>query len=78
MSLVGDGGAARALSMIRVLRATIVVACAICAYAAWSAGSSTGLGLALVVAIEETWETSVVVAALRRELRGIPTPRRRA
>jgi hypothetical protein len=30
-------------------------------------GSPTVVGLALVIAAEETWETSVVVSALRRQ-----------
>jgi len=74
----GDRGAARALGMIRAFRAAIVLACAVGAYAAWIAGATTLVALALVVAIEETWETSVVASVLRREIRGDPSPRRHA
>lgn len=72
MDFLGDFGAARALLLTRILRATILVVCAASAYAAWVTDSSTVLGLALVIAAEETWETSVVIAALHRELRGAP------
>ena len=67
-----DFGPARALVLMRVLRAGILAACLATAGAAWAMGSSTVLGLALVIAAEETWETSVVVAALRRQLRSMP------
>ena len=76
VGILGDGGAVRALFLIRALRATILVVCLAVAWAAWRAGATSWLGLALVVAAEETWETSVVAAALRRELRGTPSPRR--
>jgi hypothetical protein len=69
------GGASRALLLTRLLRATILVVCGIAAVAAWMAGATTVVGLAVVIAAEETWETSVVVAALRRQLRGEPLPR---
>jgi hypothetical protein len=68
-------GAARALRLIQALRATILAVCLAAGTAAWLAGSPVGLGLALVIAAEETWETTVVVAALRRQLRGAPAPR---
>jgi len=69
-----DFGPARALLLTRVLRATILVVCFVTAGIAWSLGSPTVAGLALVIAAEETWETSVVVAALRRHLRGEASP----
>jgi hypothetical protein len=69
-----DFGPARALLLTRVLRATILVVCVVTAGIAWSLGSPTVAALALVIAAEETWETSVVVAALRRQLRGEPSP----
>ncbi len=69
-----DFGPARALRLTRVLRATILVVCLATAGIAWSLGSPTVAGLALVIAAEETWETSVVVAALRRQVRGDPSP----
>jgi hypothetical protein len=72
-----DRGAARALCLTRALRATILVVCIATAFAAWTSGSTTVLGLALVVAAEETWETTVVVAALRLQLRGT-VPRHRS
>lgn len=65
-------GAARALWLTRRLRAAILVACLGAASVAWMLGSPTVAGLALVVALEETWETSVVVAALRRQVAGTP------
>ena len=71
MDLVGTRGAARALAMVRALRATIVLACGATAVVAWTRGATTLLGLAIVIAVEETWETSVVVSALRRQLRGV-------
>ena len=61
-------GPERALQLTRALRAVILLACAATAIAAWAAGSTTVLGLAAVIAAEEAWETSVVVAALRRQL----------
>jgi hypothetical protein len=73
MEFLGDFAAARALLLTRLLRATILVACAVSAYAAWVMDSPTVAGLALVIAAEETWETSVVISALRRDLRGAPT-----
>lgn len=69
-----DFGPARALLLTRALRATILLVCLATAGIAWSLGSPTVTGLALVIAAEETWETSVVVAALRRQLRGEPSP----
>lgn len=74
VDITTDAGAARALVLTRVLRATILLVCLATAGAAWWLGSSTVMGLALVIAAEETWETSVVVAALRRQLRGTPLP----
>jgi hypothetical protein len=65
-------GAERALLLMRVLRAGIGGLCVAGAGAAWMAGSTTALGLALVILAEEMWECSVVVAALRRESRGAP------
>jgi hypothetical protein len=76
MDITADVGAARALVLTRILRATILVVCLATAGAAWMLGSPTVMGLALVIAAEETWETSVVVAALRRQLRGEPFPDR--
>ena len=75
MDLATDLGASRALVLTRLLRATILVVCLATAAAAWTLRSPTVVGLALVIAAEETWETSVVVAALRRQLRGEPLPR---
>jgi len=72
-----DFGPERALLLTRALRATILVACCVTAGIAWTLGSPTVVGLALVIAAEETWETSVVVAALRRQLRGEGPPRHR-
>ena len=63
-------GADRALYLMRILRATICARCLAGAGAAWMAGSTPALGLALVILVEEMWECSVVVAALRREARG--------
>ena len=73
-----DFGTARALLLTRALRATILVVCLGTAAVAWALGAPTVTGLALVIAAEETWETSVVVAALRRQLRGEPSPWHRA
>ena len=70
-----DLGATRALLLTHLLRATILIVCGATAVAAWMVGASTVVGLALVIAAEETWETSVVVAALRRQLRATPPPR---
>jgi len=66
----GDGGASRALLMMRALRAAIVIVCLATAGIAWVTGATTLLGLALVIVAEETWETSVVIAALRRQVHG--------
>ncbi len=63
-------GADRALMLMRFLRAGILLACCAVAGAAWTVGSSTVLALAIVIAAEEMWECSVVVAALRRAARG--------
>lgn len=70
-------GAARALALTRLLRAAILGACATTAVAAWLHDATTVAALALVIGVEEAWETSVVVAALRRQLRGARAPRRR-
>jgi hypothetical protein len=59
-------GAERALWLMRILRASICALCVAGAGAAWITGSTTALGLALVILAEEMWECSVVVAALRR------------
>jgi hypothetical protein len=64
-----DGGARRALLLMRLLRASILVVCLATAGVAWTVGSTTMVTLALVIAAEEAWETSVVVAALRHQLR---------
>ncbi len=77
MDITTDAGAARALLLTRALRATILLVCLGTAGAAWMLGSPTVMGLALVIAAEETWETSVVVAALHRQLRGAPLPQLR-
>ncbi len=77
MDITTDAGAARALLLTRALRATILLVCLATAGAAWMLGSPTVMGLALVIAAEETWETSVVVAALHRQLRGAPLPKSR-
>ena len=69
-----DVGPARALLLTRALRATILVVCLVTAGIAWTLGSPTVAGLARVIAAEETWETSTVVAILRRQLRGEPAP----
>ncbi|MEO6029084.1 MAG: hypothetical protein ABIR79_19635 [Candidatus Binatia bacterium] len=66
-------GAARALLLMRILRAGILTVCCAAAVAAWMAGSRTVLALAIVIAAEEMWECSVVVAALRRAALGAPT-----
>jgi hypothetical protein len=65
-------GPERALVLTRALRAGILLTCVATAALAWALGSTTVIGLALVIAAEETWETSVVVAALRRQLRDHP------
>ena len=57
-----DFGPARALLLTRALRATILVVCLVTAGIAWTLGAPTVAALALVIAAEETWETSVVVA----------------
>lgn len=67
-------GADRALLMMRILRAGVFGLCCAAAGAAWMAGSPTVLGLAVVIAAEEMWECSVVVAALRRAADGAATP----
>ena len=77
MATTNHAGATRALQLTRLLRAGILVACATAAGAAWIYGAPTVAGLALVVAVEETWETSVVVAALRRQVQGATGPRHR-
>ena len=66
-------GADRALLLMRILRAGILLVCCAVAGAAWMAGSRTVLGLAIVIAAEEMWECSVVVAALRRATLGATT-----
>jgi hypothetical protein len=65
-------GAERALVLMRFLRTGILVLCLVAAGAGWAAGSPTVVGLALVIAAEDAWECSVVVAALRREAGGTP------
>ncbi len=62
-------GPERALLLTRALRAVILLGCLTAAGVAWWMGSPTVMGLALVIAAEETWETSVVVSALRHQLR---------
>lgn len=74
----GDTGADRALLMMQALRAGIVTVCLATAGAAWAMEWRTVFGLALVIAAEEIWETSVVIAALRRQLRGTPQPLHRS
>ena len=69
-------GAARALRLTRMLRATILVVCLGVATGAWMLDARTVAALAIVIALEETWETSVVVAALRRQVGGAPVPHR--
>jgi hypothetical protein len=76
MRFATSEGAARALLLMRGLRTAILIVCLGAAIVAWTMHASTVVGLALVVAAEETWEISVVVAALRRELAGTPPPRR--
>ncbi len=66
-------GPERALVLTRALRAGILLSCLAAAGVAWAMGSPTAMGLALVIAAEETWETSVVVSALRRQLRDRPS-----
>jgi hypothetical protein len=61
-------GARRALFLTRLLRGAILIVCLTVAAIAWAMDATTVMGLALVIAAEETWETSVVVAALRRQL----------
>jgi hypothetical protein len=78
MPSLADGGARRALLLMRALRAAIVVACLATAAAAWNTGAHTVFGLALVIVAEETWETSVVIAALRRQVHGTPSPLHRS
>jgi hypothetical protein len=73
-----NDGARTALFLTRLLRAGILVVCLAVAGAAWLAGATTLMGLALVIAAEEAWETSVVVAALRHQLRGPDGARVRA
>lgn len=76
---IGDEvGAARALLLTRLLRAGILFACGVTLLVAWARGATTVAALAVVIALEETWETSVVVAALRRQLRGAGVPRHRS
>ncbi len=58
-----------ALMLAQWLRAGIVLACALAAGAGWLAGSSTVVGLALVIAGEELLEISVVIGALRLDPR---------
>lgn len=74
---IGDVGATRALVLTRLLRAAILGVCATTAVVAWLHDATTIAALALVIGLEEAWETSVVVAALRRQLRGARSPRHR-
>ena len=71
-------GADRALLLMRILRASILATCLVVGGVAWMAGSTIVPSLALVIAAEEMWECSVVVAALRRESRGAAVPPRGA
>lgn len=52
---------------MRGLRAALVAAGLVGAGLGWIYGSTTVVGLALVIAGEELLETSTVIAALRRE-----------
>ena len=70
MAAATNLGAARALLLMRILRAGILLLCVAGAGAAWMFGSATAIGLALVILAEEMWECSVVVAALRRASHG--------
>lgn len=63
-----ETGIHRALLLMRVLRVGLLVACLVTAGVAWALGSRTIVALAVVIAAEEAWETSVVVAALRHHL----------
>ena len=74
MELAPHFGADRALLLMRILRASILATCLAVGGAAWMAGSTTVLSLALVIAAEEMWECSVVMAALRRESHGAAVP----
>jgi len=73
MSEATHVGADRAVLLMRILRAGILVACCAAAAAGWIAGSQTVFGLAVVIAVEEMWECSVVVAALRQTTNGATT-----
>lgn len=59
-------GAEQALLLMRGLRGALVVAGLVGAGLGWIYGSTTVVGLALVIAGEELLETSTVIAALRR------------
>ncbi len=78
MPSLDDSGAGRALLLMRALRTGILVVCLATAGVAWVMGSTTVLGLALVIVAEECWETSVVIAALRRQVRDTPPPLHRS
>jgi len=78
MPSLADTGARHALLLMRALRAAIVVVCLATAAVAWNMGAHTVFGLALVIVAEETWETSVVIAALRRQVHGTPSPLHRS
>ena len=69
---VPSAGAARALRLLRVAAAALALACVVAAVGGWLADSSTLVGLALVIVVEETLEMSVVAAALRAAARGRP------
>jgi hypothetical protein len=78
MPYFDDAGARRALLLVRALRAAIVVTCLTTAGVAWTMGAHAVFGLALVIVAEEAWETSVVIAALRRQLHGVSFPLHRS
>ena len=74
MPHLDDVGARRALLLMRALRAAIVVTCFTTAGVAWTMGAHTVSALALVIVAEEAWETSLVIAVLRRQVHGAPSP----
>jgi hypothetical protein len=58
-------GAAAALTMMRRFRRVMWIVCAALAVAGWLADNDVLIGLALVIAAEETLEATVVIGALR-------------
>jgi hypothetical protein len=60
-------GAPGALRLVRGLRAVILAVTLPTAAIAWLAGAPVLAGLALVIAAEETLETTTVIRALRRD-----------